>query len=118
MDDLGPYISRLFQIEGSSDPYAPATGSNRGMGQFSPDLEQRYGINDYNRTNPDVQANAVRQEATEHGPALAKVLGQNPGHGDLYLAHNQGLGGAIAHINNPDQPAWQSMLSTAEGRAK
>jgi hypothetical protein len=37
---------------------------------------------------------------------------------EQYLVHQQGVGGATAHLSNPDQPAWQSMLSTGEGRQK
>jgi hypothetical protein len=117
-DDLGDYISRLFKVEGNSDPNATATGSNQGMGQFSPDLEAKYGINNQNRTDPNVQADAVRQEAADHEPALTRALGRAPSPGERYLAHQQGIGGAVMHINNPDQPAWQSMLQTGEGRSK
>lgn len=112
------YTRRLFQVEGGGDPYAPDTGSNRGMGQFSPDLERRYGITDANRTDPAAQAAAVAQERAEHAPQLARVLGRDPSPGESYLAHQQGVGGAIAHFTNPDQPAWQSMLATAEGQRK
>jgi hypothetical protein len=112
------YASRLFQIEGGGSPYAPATGSNRGMGQFSPDLERKYGITDANRTDPGAQATAVGREVQDHAPVLSRALGRAPTPGELYLAHQQGIGGAVAHLTNPDQPAWQSMASTAEGRAK
>ena len=34
------------------------------------------------------------------------------------MAHQQGAGGAAAHLSNPNQPAWKSMASTAEGQQK
>ena len=112
------YTSRLFQIESGGNPNAPATGSNRGMGQFSPDLERKYGITDQNRTDPNIQSAAVAQEAQEHAAILGRALGRPPTPGELYLSHQQGIGGATAHLGNPDAPAWQTMHGTAEGRRK
>lgn len=100
------FISRLFQIESGGDP-AAVTGSNRGLGQFSPDLERKYGITDWQ--NYGQQAAAVRQEMAEFAPSLAKTLGRTPTAGELYLAHQQGLAGAQAHLNNPDGTAWQNV---------
>lgn len=37
---------------------------------------------------------------------------------ELYLMHQQGEAGLRSHAANPDQPAWQSMLDTGEGRQK
>jgi uncharacterized protein (TIGR02594 family) len=34
------------------------------------------------------------------------------------MIHQQGWGGFAQHTAQPDQPAWQSMLATAEGRQK
>ncbi len=100
------YTRRLFAIESGGNPYA-LTGSNRGLGQFSPDLERRYGITDQNRADPGAQAAAVAQERAEHAAALRQVLGRDPTPGELYLAHQQGLAGATALLSNPDMPAWQ-----------
>lgn len=100
------FISRLFQIESGGDPSA-ITGSNRGLGQFSPDLERRYGITDWR--DPGQQTAAVHQEMNEFAPSLAKTLGRAPTSGELYLAHQQGLAGAQAHFNNPDGTAWQNI---------
>lgn len=103
------YINRLFQIESGGNPNA-TTGSYRGLGQFGPDLEAKYGINDSNRNDPTVQANAVRQLATENAGALSKALGRPPTPGELYLAHQQGGAGAPALINAPaGTPAWQAI---------
>jgi hypothetical protein len=37
---------------------------------------------------------------------------------EIYLSHQQGSAGLAAHLKNPDQPAWKSMASTAEGQEK
>jgi hypothetical protein len=38
---------------------------------------------------------------------LRNNLGRDPTQGELYLAHQQGAGGALSLINNPDTPAGQ-----------
>jgi hypothetical protein len=60
----------------------------------------------------------LAKEAEGFRPALTKALGHEPEPADYYLAHQQGLGGAVAHLTHPDQPAWQSMAQTGEGRQK
>lgn len=105
--DPTAYINRLFQVESSGNPDA-VTGSNRGLAQFSPDLEQRYGITDANRTDPHAQMNAVIREQQEHAPILRSALGRDPTPGEQYLMHQQGIAGGPALLTaNPDQPAWR-----------
>lgn len=101
-------IARLFHIESSGNPYA-RTGSNRGLGQFGPREEAQYGINDTNRTNPDVQSAAVQAEAENNRARLRSVLGREPTAADYYLAHQQGAAGAPALLSNPNMPAWQAI---------
>jgi len=111
------YVQRTFQIESGGNPNAQS-GSHGGLGQFSPALEARYGINDTNRTDPTTQARALSMENAEHHDALARTLGHEPTPADYYLAHQQGIGGAVAHLSQPNLPAWQNMVSTVEGREK
>lgn len=100
------FTDRLFQLESSNDPMA-RTGSNRGLGQFSPDLERKYGIKDW--TDRDQQKAAVQREMDEFAPVLSKSLGRDPTPGEGYLAHQQGLSGALAHLNNPSGTAWHNV---------
>lgn len=100
------FVNRLFHIESGNIP-DQVTGSNRGLGQFSPDLERRYGITDW--TNRDQQTSAVRQEMAEFGPRMRNVLGRDPTPGEAYLFHQQGAAGASAHFGNPDGTAWQNI---------
>lgn len=108
MGSLDPaYISRLFQIESGGDPNA-VTGSNRGLGQFGPQEEARYGITDANRGSADAQAAAVQREAVEHAAKLQKALGRAPTPGELYLMHQQGIAGGPALLSaDPSMPAWK-----------
>jgi hypothetical protein len=103
------YVARLFHIESGGNPNA-VTGSNRGLGQFGPQEEARYGITAANRTDPEVQAAAVRREAQEHAATLRAALGRDPTAGELYLAHQQGVAGAPALLSaDPNMPAWQAV---------
>lgn len=111
------YISRGNQIESGGNPSA-TTGSYRGLGQWSPALEKRYGINDTNRDDPAAQAHAWAMEAYENHDPLTRALGHEPTAADYYLAHQQGIGGATAHLSQPNLAAWQNMASTIEGREK
>jgi hypothetical protein len=52
------------------------------------------------------------------GLQFKEKYGRDPTYGERYLMHNQGVGGLDAHMKNPDQPAWQSMYSTGEGKQK
>ena len=111
------YINRGNQVESGGNPNA-TTGSYRGLGQWSPALEKRYGINDSNRNDPTVQARAWTLEAYENHDPLTRALGHEPTAADYYLAHQQGVGGATAHLSQPNLAAWQNMASTIEGQEK
>jgi hypothetical protein len=103
------YVGRLFQIESGGDPNA-VTGSNRGLGQFGPSEEARYGITDANRGSYDAQAAAVAREAAEHAAVLQRALGRPPTAGELYLTHQQGVAGGPALLTASDnQPAWMAI---------
>jgi len=111
------YSSRVFQIESNNNPNA-VTGSNRGLGQFGPREEAKYGITDANRTDVGAQTRALGKENEENRDQLFRVLGREPRGSEYYLAHQQGLGGAVMQLGHPDRPAWENMAATGEGRQK
>lgn len=103
------YINRLFQIESGGNPNA-VTGSNRGLGQFGPAEEARYGLSDANRGSREAQAAAVAREAQEHAAVLRKALGRDPTAGEQYLTHQQGIAGGPALLGaDPSIRAWQAI---------
>jgi hypothetical protein len=116
---LDAYIKKLWSIEAANDPNAHTPGSQyRGLNQLSPGEERKYGINDNNWRNPDAQYKAAVGKATNDAAEFTKIMGREPTPGELYLVHNQGIGGAANHLNNPTGLAWQNMYATAEGRQK
>lgn len=102
------YLGKLINIESNNDP-RQITGSNRGLGQFGPKEEARYGINDNNWTDPDVQKKAIMTHTNNNRNIFIKTMGREPTQGELYLMHQQGEAGGPALLKNPDIPAWQAI---------
>lgn len=100
----GDYFARLRQIEsGGNDRAVNQASGAAGRYQFIPSTAKAYGI-----TDPfDVaqQETAVRRLTDANRAALTKALGRAPTDGELYLAHQQGAGGAIKLLGNPDAVA-------------
>lgn len=46
------------------------------------------------------------------------TYGREPDATDIYMQHQQGVGGYAMHMKNPDEPAWLNMAQTAEGRQR
>ncbi|KQT47912.1 hypothetical protein ASG52_11680 [Methylobacterium sp. Leaf456] len=97
-------FSRMAQIESGWNPaaYHPKSGA-AGLFQFVPKTARAYGL-----TNPfDAQANAeaAAQLWKDNEARLEKALGRKPSAGEIYLAHQQGAGGAIALLMRPNSPA-------------
>jgi hypothetical protein len=101
-------IPAMVQIESGGNPNS-RTGKYSGLLQMGPDEIAKYGDNSL-----ESGTRLLEDRAAE----LSRKLGREPTGAEVYLAHQQGLGGALAHMQNPNQPAWQSMLSTAEGQQK
>jgi hypothetical protein len=108
-------LKRFVQIESGGDPNA-TTGSYMGLLQLSPtEFRARGGQNIFDPgQNLDVGAAKLAGESS----AFAQKYGHAPDASDLYLIHQQGAGGAEAHMSNPSAPAWQNMYSTGEGQSK
>src|SRR6516162_9722337 len=101
------YIGRTGTLESGWNPHN-VTGSNRGLFQWGPPEERMYGITNW--LDRGQQISALNQEAGRNYKALNSALGQPPTGSQLYLAHQQGLGGARALLTAaPDQPAWMAV---------
>jgi hypothetical protein len=111
------YIGRTMSVESGMGRVHDRPGSQyQGLGQFGTAERLKYGITD--PTSITQNANALVQEAETNLPALGKALGRQPTAAELYLAHQQGVGGAVAQLSNPDKPAWQNLAATSEGRSR
>jgi hypothetical protein len=111
---LAVNVLRAFaKIESGGNPNAQ-TGSYHGLFQMSKGEFGRFGRGDI--YNPTDNANAAAAMLASHSADWQRRTGRSPSPAELYMIHQQGAGGARAHYENPSAPAWQNMLSTAEGR--
>jgi hypothetical protein len=109
-------MSAIKQIESGGDPHSTTkSGTYKGLYQLSDKQFRDYGgqgdIYDP-AENTRVGALVIADEAKN----LSKALGRPVTPDEVYLAHQQGFGGATEHLTHPERPAWQSMYATAEGR--
>jgi hypothetical protein len=106
----------IAQIESSGNPNE-RTGSYKGLYQLSDGEFRKYGGRG-SIYDPQENARVAGLKLADESNQVAQKLGRPLTPAEQYLVHQQGVGGAYAHLMNPNQPAWMSMASTAEGRQK
>lgn len=104
----GSYLSRVHALEG--DGVSP-TGA-KGPFQFIDSTAKQFGVAD--PFNPDQAAAGAARLAAANRDALAQRLGRPPTDAELYLAHQQGGGGAAALIANPSMTAQQALMTLSK----
>jgi hypothetical protein len=97
------YLSRTAGIESNGDPNASNPSGATGLFQFMPSTARQYGLT--NPNDPVASANAAAALAADNARTLTRGLGRAPTPGELYLAHQQGAGGALGLLTHPDAPA-------------
>jgi len=102
------YYARLAQVESGGNPLARnPVSSAKGMFQFVDDTAKQYGITapfgtpEYAKQEID----AVQRFTADNKAKLTEALGREPSMGELYLAHQQGAGGALKLLQNPQAKA-------------
>lgn len=114
---LPPETLRAFVLIESGGRPDVQTGSYRGLLQLSPGEFARHGgQGDIFDIDQNLTAGAAKLKA--ESADFARRYGREPNASELYLMHQQGVGGSAKHWENPDRPAWQNMLDTGEGRQK
>lgn len=95
---------RIAMVESSFNPKAKNPSSSAGgLFQFIDSTAKQYGLAD--RYDPAQAADAAARLAKDNSAHLSKVLGRAPNAGELYLAHQQGAGGAAKLLANPGAKA-------------
>lgn len=110
------WLKKIMKIESGGNP-ANTTGSYKGLFQLS-DKEFKAGGGSGNIYDPEQNTMAAANKLAREKLQFQQKYGREATLKDIYMIHQQGEGGFAAHMNNPNQPAWQSMLSTGEGRRK
>ncbi len=111
------YLARTAKIESSGNPNAKNPNSSaEGLFQFINSTGRAYGLNSSADKRDPVKASlAAAQLAGENQDYLRDRLGREPTAGELYLAHQQGAGGAASLLANPSAPA-ASVVGSAAAR--
>lgn len=98
------YLPQVAKIESSFDPSAANPKSSaRGLFQFTKGTARDYGL--ANPMDPIASTDAAARLAADNAKTLTKALGREPSAGELYLAHQQGGGGASKLLANPSARA-------------
>lgn len=102
---LDPNAMRaIAQIESAGNPRAQNPRSSAGgLFQFIDATASDYGLE--NRFDPAQAADAGARLARDNAARLRGVLGREPTAGELYLAHQQGGGGASRLLRDPNARA-------------
>lgn len=98
------YLQRTAQLESSmgrnmKNPNSSATGPF----QFIKSTAKQYGLTD--PMDWEQSTDAASRLARDNAATLSRALGRAPTSAELYLAHQQGGGGAAQLLANPDAPA-------------
>lgn len=102
---LDPNAMRaIAHIESRGNPNAQNPNSSAGgLYQFIDSTARQYGLE--NRFDPTQAADAGARLARDNARHLQGVLGRSPTAGELYLAHQQGAGGASRLLRDPNARA-------------
>jgi hypothetical protein len=95
------YLNTMAIIESSGNPNAANPNSSAGgLFQQIDANAAAYGV--ANRFDPVQSTEGAVRFAQDKTVTLARVLGREPTGGELYLAHQQGPGGATKLLSNPN----------------
>jgi len=98
------YLPTTAAIESKGNPNASNPNSSaKGLFQFITSTGRQYGLT--NPFDPAASADAAARLALDNKKALVAALGREPTPAELYLAHQQGGGGAARLLANPSAPA-------------
>ena len=109
-------MESIKQIESSGNPNA-VKGQYKGLYQLSDAQFAKYG-GQGSIFDPAENTRVAKLVIADEAKNLSSALGRPVTASEIYMAHQQGAAGAAAHLSNPNQPAWKSMASTAEGQQK
>jgi hypothetical protein len=97
-------LAKIAQVESGMNPKAKNPRSSAGgLFQFIDSTAAQYGLAD--RFDPYQASDAAARLLRDNTAYLTRKLGRAPSAGELYLAHQQGAGGAAKLLSNPGAAA-------------
>lgn len=104
------FLARLAYVESTNNPNARNPKSDaKGMFQIIDSTAKSHGVR--NPFDPVESAQFSARYAAAHFKKLRSALGRTPTDGELYLAHQQGVAGALRLLQNP-QALASSIVGT------
>lgn len=92
------YLGRTMQIESGGKDVSNPSGA-AGYFQFMPGTARQFNVNPHDLVS---SADGAARLASKNAQVLRLGLGRAPTGGELYLAHQQGAGGAVKLLSNPN----------------
>lgn len=107
------FLERTAYIESRGDVNAVSPTGATGLFQFTKGTAKDMGLTD--RNDPVASTEATVRLALRNQKGLEKVLGRKPTGAELYLAHQQGLGGASALLRDTNANVVEALLPAYKG---
>lgn len=99
-------MGRTARIESAFNPLAK-NGNAEGLMQFEPGTAKQWRLKD--PMDPIASIDAAGQYAQASMKGITAAMGRPATGPEIYMAHQQGLGGALALIKNPDMNAVEAL---------
>jgi hypothetical protein len=109
------YLETISMLESSG---GTNTGSGRkynGIFQIGPEVAADFGVTPEQLKDPRINAQVAAKLAGRNARQLREVLGREPQPWEIYLAHQQGVGGAMALLQNPNMSAIDALTIAYRG---
>jgi hypothetical protein len=126
---LLPEMARMEQAEGLPNNFLETMsmlessgGTNMGTGekyigmfQIGPEVARDFGVTPDQLRDPRVNAQVAAKLAGRNARQLRELLGREPQPWELYLAHQQGIGGASALLRTPEANVVDALAAAYGG---
>lgn len=108
------YLETISMLE-SSGGVNTGNGQYVGVFQIGPEVAADFGVTPEQLQDPRINSMVAAKLAGRNAAQLRDALGREPQGWEIYLAHQQGAGGAIALLDNPSAKAVDALAAAYGG---